>query len=627
MQNTFTVKNAKYTFDLESATITVEKGDKQWSQIADFDPSVVVPSGKDAVRSLYFSEVKNVKHEIYEDGISYGMRSEYNGFLLDGEYIDYTYVTLTWVHKTTGRVYFDIIPINEPEKISYINWPAPMKFVRTDEKSYSVLPCCQGTLVPSNMPEDYQRFGFMNFTESSNPMPWFAQIDNGNGYLAIVETRWDANHWMNHVGNSDVPTCCQVIWMASLGKLSYTRRLRLEFFENSNYVTMAKAYRKYIKENGELVTLRQKALDNPKIYDMVGAPIIHSEIYYYVKPEARLYSKTNPEKNYRLHTFDERARQIEELNKKGLKKAYLHLDGWSIDGYDQQHPDVIPPCEKAGGIDGLKFLYETCKKNNIVFALHDQYRDYYWDARSYDPKNSLLNVNGEHPHDCTWNGGDQHFLCQTLHEHYITRNYDMLEEMSFKPDAVYLDVYAASNLDECTNPEHKLTKKECMYYRRKCMAMLGSRGIIISSECGVDAYFPNLVLCHHAYYRAPYSDNQRFVSKYGIEVPLIELVYHDCFMIPWTMKKTYDNCNEIMEFRFLDALLNGGMGYLSIDAEEWEIEKMNVLSELHKRVAFSEMINHEFLSDNYKVQRTTFANGIKVTVNYEDLSYKIDEDK
>ncbi len=625
MQKTFKVKNATYTFDTEKATISVEKGNKRWTQIADFDPSIVIPNGKDSVRAIYFSTVHSVKHELYEDGISYGLRSHYRGFEFEGRVIDYAYTTLIWVHKTTGRVYFDIIPINEPENISYINWPAPFDFVRTDEKAYTVLTACQGTIIPSNMSVDYARAGLMNFTEAGNTMPWFAQIDNGNGYIAIVETRWNANHWMTHKGDSSIPTSCQVIWMASLGKLDYTRRLRVEFFENSDYVTMAKAYRQYVKENGELVTLAQKALANPKINDMVGAPIIHSEIYYYIKPEARIYSKDNPQKNYRLHSFEYRAKQIEELKKKGLKKAYLHLDGWSIDGYDQQHPDVIPPCEKAGGIEGLKALYEVCKKNDIVFALHDQYRDYYWDARTYDKKNSILNIKGEYPHDCTWNGGDQDFLCQTLHEHYITRNYDMLEDMGFKPDGVYLDVYAATGLDECANPEHILTKRDCMNLRKKCMAMLGSRGIIISSESGVDAYFPNMVLCHHAYYRGGYSYNKKNVAEYGIEVPLINLVYHDCFMIPWTMKPTYDNCDEIFEFKFLDALANGGVGYLSIDAEKWEIEKIDILSELHKKVAFCEMTNYEFLSEDKAIQRSTFSNGIRVTVNYNDLTYSIEE--
>ena len=625
MQNTFTVKNIKYSFNLDNATITVENGDKVWTQASEFDGSVVVRSKGGDLRALYFSQAEKVNKEIYEDGISFGLKCEYKGFMLDDELCDLAYTTLIWVHKTTGRVYFDLVPVAEGKNIQYLTWPAPFNFVRTDEKAYSIVPSNQGALIPSNMPVDYIPAGHMNFTAGSNPMPWFGQLDNGNGYQAIVETRWDANHWFEHKGASTTPTSLQVIWTASLGKINYNRRLRVEFFQNASYVTLAKEYRKYLIKNGDFVTLEQKALANPRIRDMAGCPVIHSEISFYIKPEARIYRKDDPAHNNRFHTFEERRLQIEELAKKGLKKAYMHLDGWGVDGYDQQHPDIIPPHEKAGGVEGLKALKETCNKNNIIFGLHDQYRDYYWDASTYDEKNAIKDAYGEMPHDCTWNGGDQGFLCQTLHEHYIDRNYDMLEEMGFKPDAVYLDVYAASHLDECSDPMHRMTKKDCMYLRRKCMASLGSRGIIISSECGVDAFAPTMVLCHHAPYRAEYSSKGRVVEGFGIEVPLLNLTYHDSFMIPWMLRVGYDKKNELPEYRYLDAMLNGGPGYLAIDSDEEDIEKINALSSLQEKVMFAEMTNHEFLSDDYKIQRTTFSNGIKVTVDYDKLTYKIEE--
>ena len=616
MQKTFTVKNIKYTFNPDNATITVENGNKIWKQAVDFDGSVIIPEDGQ-MKALYFSKAKNVNKEVYEDGISYGLKCEYSNFEIDGKIYDYSYTTFIWVHKTNGRVFFDFVPVTEPDRVAFVNWPAPFEFVRTDAKAYTIVPAAQGALIPSNMPVDYMRAGFTSFTESSNPFPWFGQLDNGNGYQAIVETRWDANYWVSHKGDSTKPTSIQVVWSASLGKVNYNRRIRVEFFENASYVTLAKAYRKYMIKKGDFVTLEQKALANPRIRDMAGCPVIHSEISFYIKPEARIYNKKDPAYNNRFHTFEERRLQIEALAEKGLRKAYMHLDGWGVDGYDQQHPDIIPPHEKAGGVEGLKKLKETCNKNNIIFALHDQYRDYYWDASTYDDKNAVKDVNGRMPHDCTWNGGDQHFLCQTLHEHYIDRNYDMLEEMGFKPDAVYLDVYAASKLDECSDPMHKMTKEECMYLRRRCMSSLGSRGIIISSECGVDAFAPTMVLCHHAPHRSEYDSRGKFIAEYGIEVPLLNLVYHDSFMIPWMLRNGYDTDKQFAERRYLDAMLNGGAGYLAIDSTKEDIEKMNDLMALHEKVMFAEMTNHEFLSDDYKIQRTTFSNGIKVTVEYD----------
>ena len=134
-----------------------------------------------------------------------------------------------------------------------------------------------------------------------------------------------------------------------------------------------------------------------------------------------------------------------------------------------------------------------------------------------------------------------------------------------------------------------------------------------------------MVLCHHAPYRASYATGERFVEGYGIEVPLLNLIYHDSFMIPWMLRNGYDTDKEFAEFRYLDAMLNGGPGYLAIDSEKSDIEKMNDLCALQEKVMFAEMTNHEFLSDDYKIQRTTFSNGIKVTINYKDLTYSIEE--
>jgi hypothetical protein len=36
-----------------------------------------------------------------------------------------------------------------------------------------------------------------------------------------------------------------------------------------------------------------------------------------------------------------------------------------------------------------------------------------------------------------------------------------------------------------------------------------------------------------------------------------------------------------------------------------------------------EMTNHEFLDSNYRKERTTFADGTTVTVNWDDNSYSI----
>lgn len=54
-----------------------------------------------------------------------------------------------------------------------------------------------------------------------------------------------------------------------------------------------------------------------------------------------------------------------------------------------------------------------------------------------------------------------------------------------------------------------------------------------------------------------------------------------------------------------------------------QIHRCEVVSALHEKVAHSELVKHEFLNDERTCQRTTFADGTVVTVNFADSTYEI----
>jgi hypothetical protein len=142
-----------------------------------------------------------------------------------------------------------------------------------------------------------------------------------------------------------------------------------------------------------------------------------------------------------------------------------------------------------------------------------------------------------------------------------------------------------------------------------------SKGILPSSEEVVDWAMPSLVFCHWAPY--PKADA-------GIPVPLLNLVYHDCVIIPWMLGKGEWGTPE-GETGFLHALLNGGIGYINPDEGDLAAQaaRVNVLGALHERLARLEMVNHEFLSSDRKKQRTLFSDGTAVTVDFESETYEI----
>ena len=117
---------------------------------------------------------------------------------------------------------------------------------------------------------------------------------------------------------------------------------------------------------------------------VIGTPLSRVGILSNFAPDSLRWSTTNPSQNYRMTSFDERARQLREYKAKGLDRLAICLTGWPNQGYDRQHPDELPPAPIAGGVEGMKRLAETCRELGYLFSLHDQYRDYYTDAPSFD---------------------------------------------------------------------------------------------------------------------------------------------------------------------------------------------------------------------------------------------------
>lgn len=201
-------------------------------------------------------------------------------------------------------------------------------------------------------------------------------------------------------------------------------------------------------------------------------------------------------------------------------------------------------------------------------------------------------------------------------------------------DGAYLDVFTCNEGDECYNPEHRMTRKDCYEFRSRCFSYLLSQGILPSSEEVNDWAVPSQVFCHYAPY--DFMLDEPGTAKQGIPVPLFNLVYHDCVIQPWMMDKFEDG-----EDYMLYALLNGGAPYLIREAAypgidgafsqdgkavmsvEEMVGRCRVVAGLHERVAKSEMLRHEIDREDPSIQRTVFSDGTVVTVDFGRQTYEI----
>ncbi|WP_273326824.1 DUF5696 domain-containing protein [Vallitalea guaymasensis] len=610
--------NVQIKYTTTDLGLIITSGRKEWRYDKSYNPYMEIKVN-DENKIINFQGAQNISHTEYKTGLGEGIKSTYSDFIIEGQQLDIAFETLVWIDNTYGDVHFEFIPIREMKgMIKKVVWPGPFEFNKTGSDNYTVLPMMQGCIIPTNWKEKVEHIDDGRYYSRDAYMPWFGQIEKGKGYIAIVETPWDGGYDLDHEGTGH--TYIAPYWEPSLGSISYNRKIVYRFLDQCDYNTLCKIYREYIKQKGKFITLEEKNIRNANVAKLIGSPIIHTNIFTHIVEDSIYYDKENLDNNDQLTTFGTRTEQLKKLKEMGIDKAYVHLDGWGKMGYDNQHPDVVPPCEKAGGYKGMKELSDTCKNLDYIFATHDNYRDYYFDAETFDENQAVLNENGNVDMEATWAGGKQTYLCTTFAPYYVKRNFELLKNNGIELKGSYIDVFSVVELDECFHEEHKMSKKDCMDKRTECFNYVSSEGILTSSEEGCDWAIPHMNLVHHAPH-ALYPNIDTGRSR-GIPVPLLNLVYHECIIIPWTLSKGGWGI-PVPQDGFLYALLNGGVGYLSIEADKEEIERNKIVCQLSNRVAMREMVSHEFLDEKCNKQKTVFSDGTFVEVDFDNDQYKI----
>lgn len=614
----------------ETLLVSLFRNDAEWNWREDFVPTLECDEG-----IFSFTDARSVSHELFQNGIGTGIRSRFEGFEANGTVRPYSFETLIWIEAVSGDIRFEWLPLcEEGLSVKKVRWPGEMSFEKASRSWYSVLNHQQGLLVPNDWETALDHVVFNGFFETAGAyMPWFGQVKDREGYIAICETPWNAGYTAEHPAGGPY-SHVGIYYEPSLGKMDYRRVLRYTLLSDCDYNDLCKVYRAYVRETGHLRTLAEKAAQNPSVDRLIGCSFVHTGIKTVVQPDSDFFDPENPEKNNHCTPFLKRTEEIKLLHNMGVEKLYLHLDGWAQPGYDNCHPDYSPACIEAGGWEGMKELVDTMHECGYLFGIHDQYRDFYKSAKSFDENYACRLTDGTIPEHHRWAGGPQSYLCATQAPYYLRRNFAALFENGIELDGAYLDVFTCNEGDECTNPEHRMTRRECYEYRGQCFSWLLAHGILSSSEEVSDWAIPSLVFCHYA----PYSFMMKRpgLPKDGIPVPLFNLVYHDCVIEPWMMDKVSENDDYM-----LYALLNGGAPYLLRDAAylntdgsfegdellalEEMIRRSKTVSALHEKIAKCEMVRHRMNPENWWIQETEFSDGTKVKVDFKNQTYEISE--
>lgn len=615
-----TCAGAALTLDESSLLYTLEKNGTVWSWDSQFVPRFTANG-----QSVLFQDAASVTHHEWNTGLGTGIRSRYEGFTINNKKSALVFETIVWIETVSGDIFFEWIPISEEGvDISEIFWPGYMSFEEKREDWYTLLTVQQGLLVPNTWPSELGKLLFDGLLCTAGAyMPWFGQVKEGNGYIGICEQPWDSAFYAEHPADGPY-THVGMKWGPSLGKIRYKRTMRFTFLSGCDYNDLCKVYRTYVKEQGLFCSLAEKAAKTPMVDKLIGCSFMHKGIKTQVMTDSGFFDPEAPDKNNHITPFHVRSEEIKRYHEMGIKKLYLHLDGWAEPGYDNQHPDYIPACKEAGGWDAMKELADTMHACGYLFGIHDQYRDYYFAAKTFDENFGCRQTDGTLPEHSRWAGGHQTYLCTTQAPSYVKRNFSEIEANGVQLDCAYLDVFTCNEGDECTHPWHVMSRRDCLQYRSLCFEYLLTKNILPSSEEVTDWSMKNLVFSHYAPYN--FMMEKPGSARNGVPVPLFNLVYHDCVIIPWMMDKVSEQ-----EDYMLYALLNGGAPYFIRDAAYQNIdgafetpfkfteaeayERCKTVAALHERIAKCEMVSHAFLDGGYDKQQTVFSDGTVITID------------
>ncbi|MBN1418746.1 MAG: hypothetical protein JXP34_08210 [Planctomycetes bacterium] len=616
----WTIAGLKNTLKLNAAdlSVTIVSEDVTWNLVPSQADDVVAGLPGAGECNLKLTQAGKKSAMPYETGFMSGVAIKLSGFRHADRALDLTIQLFVCMEANSEDIIFDIVPIERTVSMRRCHWP---KAFVGDEVDFTVIPAMQGMLLPRDWPRKVTLWGSFCYDRCLY-MPWWGHTKRGRSAMLIIETPDDAACRFAHPAGG--PTTMQVQWHHSLGRFAYPRRARLAFMRG-NYVQMAKRYRDHCTTRGDFVSLEEKIARNPPVARLIGSPVAHIGALNHHQPGSMGYDEKDPTRNHRYTTFATRAMQLENVHRKGVKRLYIHLDGWGFRGYDNLHPDCLPPSEECGGWEGLRKLADTCDRLGYLFALHDQYHDYYVDAKSFQERLARREEDGKPIYIAQWAGGKQTWICPRFSPGHVKKNYEKMRQMGLDVGGAYLDVFAIIPPPECYSDEHPCTRTQTLECWGDCFDYIRTRVGVVSSEEPTSWAVKHISLVHHApHWVDPIFGNG---PAHGIPIPLFNLVYHDALITPWFMGARGAHLFGIPKEHssYLLGLLNGGIPYIAIeDPKEPEIEMARVMCALHRRVALLEMKDHEFIGEGYRKQRTTFADGTTVTIDPDAETFEVE---
>lgn len=462
-------------------------------------------------------------------------------------------------------------------------------------------------------------------------MTWMGglDMDRGLGYLILPETPDDMFFRKQKVAAGDETLWAAVpYWQAQKGKFGCERRVRYVFFDRGGYVAMCKRYRAHARAVGMVRTLEEKARDVPNVRKLAGAVNV-----WYPRRGANA------------------AKLGEVLKSLGVDRCLMHI---SSVGY-RPKKETVEALHGLGYLVGHYDIYTDLHESGHPWDTWDRYKQY----RFPDPVIRKADGSLQQGWYTIYDKGEPYRSCVVCPRCGLDamRKRVPADHEATGHSVWFVDCATSCGLYECYHPDHPVTRGEDKLAKLAQFEFLHGRGLVCGSEGGRDwalrycSYFEGLMstACWRAtpknmgsvqgpldvtgkYMEFDHGPNRR--------LPLWELVHHDASCVTWWWGDGQLREPDNWGLKDLWHILYGTMPLWMMreEGEQLFINNPNAFRDSFARVspvtrtAFGvEMVDHEILSDDGNVQRTRWANGLSITVNFgpaagalPGFSYRVD---
>ena len=449
-------------------------------------------------------------------------------------------------------------------------------------------------------------------------MPMFAVLGDKGGLLYIAETQDDC-HWVIS-RDINMKTRCDNIQTASAGTMRYDRVARI-YFTDPSITQAAKCYKTRIIEKGRFITFREKIEKYPALKNLFGT------LMCYI--------------GYCQDDIDY-VENFKRLKAYGFERALVYPVRFNTYTQDFKMGGVAPINLSDSEISEIKNLgYDVAPWSWINEAIDD----------GSDYINEMYRVNNNGNKNLTWQIDDFKYynICTSfMEEFYLSQKKTRMKDMTWD----HFDVITCATNNECHAKNHKahlnkpLNKTEDREYIRRLLLSARENTGAVSSESFNDAYSKEYDIGSVK----AWAQYDSFMFK---PIPLTMLVYHDSIIHSWWEVHSYNSkyfggdYSPFYQYgggRYelqasMDALYGlppdvfpfgaqygwTGNGKETMlyrfrfdDPETQHALKIALtVAKNHGKVGMLEMIDFEFLTDNYNLQRTVFEDGTTIYANFE----------